>query len=433
MACSNEAYWLDDILFGSTKAENAMYSHWLSLRDQEPPSKLIHRYKSAFILGSYEDQNIHELIGSLLEANKNGRSLQPVINYSAYILVNYWSLDHANHSAINELVDLFDNLPKSANGQRRRQLLKVCSEYIKTDDFKGLQQFAETYRQDSFLDRASSIRSTLSRFPCLYESPEMIPSAWKKYQKGIIRELRSEKEAEKEAILLPYYHSFRNGEQIIVNGSDILLSGDELRESFRVFTGKVDQNGSHKHSATIFAKQVRAEGYFSSSLVNDFCHFLMSPIYYLIKTTASPGRRKDIQIFGQRLKAQLRQFLASVLPHNRTLITAPLLQNLCRRVLNFLTIDESNKAHRKEHQIFLQMHEFLGSASLVGILLRIALFYRPAKGYMENCLGRMFKQYENRKVDDAKIQWLLPVLEHTNVAFATNFGQYAFKDYQFEI
>lgn len=98
-----------------------------------------------------------------------------------------------------------------------------------------------------------------------------------------------------------------------------------------------------------------------------------------------------------------------------------LLIETCRKLLNSLVIE----SRLSQHHTFIDLIGNVGHTLTMGLLLRIALFCRTLKPWLEQRFAILFAHYETNKRND--VSWLAIALEHANIALSTNFGGVSFK------
>ncbi|MGA0200966.1 MAG: hypothetical protein ACO3NK_17950, partial [Prochlorotrichaceae cyanobacterium] len=86
-------------------------------------------------------------------------------------------------------------------------------------------------------------------------------------------------------------------------------------------------------------------------------------------------------------------------------------------VLNYLVVESPR---RVEHFTFIDLLSNLGPMLTTGVLLRVVLFCKKVKPYLEKRLGILFNHYG--KTTSNNVLWLVKSLENVNLALSTNFG-----------
>ncbi|OZH53757.1 hypothetical protein AFK68_15560, partial [Hydrocoleum sp. CS-953] len=94
-----------------------------------------------------------------------------------------------------------------------------------------------------------------------------------------------------------------------------------------------------------------------------------------------------------------------------------LILGTCKKLLNFIVIDS---LEQPKHFVFYDLINNLGTIRVIGILLKIVLFCRQAKPYLEQKFSILFKHYQGST--SGKVWWLVKSMETLNVALSTNCG-----------
>jgi hypothetical protein len=118
--------------------------------------------------------------------------------------------------------------------------------------------------------------------------------------------------------------------------------------------------------------------------------------------------------FSNKLYRQLQNTLA----HNDTQKPSEFLfVGTCRRLLDFLVVES---LEQPKHYVFYDLINNLGSIFTIGILLKIVLFCRKVKPYLEQRFAILFQHYQGWTRN--QVWWFVESLENLNLALAVNFN-----------
>lgn len=122
------------------------------------------------------------------------------------------------------------------------------------------------------------------------------------------------------------------------------------------------------------------------------------------------GKRK----FNNQLYHQLKHILSDSDAHP---LNDFLVVRTCSQLLNFLVV---GNPQQPSHFVFVDLITNLEPIATMGLLLRIILFCRQVKPYLERRFSVLFNHYESYSRD--AVQWLILALENLNLALTSNFG-----------
>jgi hypothetical protein len=415
---------------GQVAEEQVFYDHFLNLVAQESPEQLIDRVRILFLDGiGYPDANIANALSNLVASRNASRQFPHVLNRCLHICINRWQLNPRNRSWISQLVNLFAERPVHKVGTTYRsrtlgRLHQLVAEFAASEQYLTLQRLSHVVdRHTSSADDLSSkpLELLIPRYPYLYDHCLMGESTDYEHQRTI-QQLKQEQQVKFERDLSNYvtYHMRRNTlirrgtsdphvlEQMLgTTTNPTLLSGNEVASGIKFYVGKVQGNSSHKDIAqrfSIHSESVRNFGQFKQEL------------YVYITSSMDPGYVK------QRFRSQFSNYLIDFLPdHDGVPLTEFLVVRTCSQVLNYLVVESPR---RVEHFTFIDMLSNLGPIMTTGVLLRIILFCKKVKPYLEKRMSILFNHYGSNTSNT--VLWLVKSLENMNLALATNFGGVSF-------
>lgn len=407
--------------------EQSLYDHLLSCARTEPPEELLARFRALFINATgYSDQQVWQAVERIVNSPCSDRDFKFIFNRCCHILINHWLMQPRLHGAIPVLISLLDAVPDSPGHNRTtKHLRQLVREFQQTEQYIALKRLVQVVSQPpDYASETKPLGSLICRYPCLYEHSLLtIDSTTEERQR--VRRIRRQAQRQFERELARYatcklqLSGVQAGLSAAVQANSssrdvylmegrsarnpTLLSDQRLDAALRQFGGKVDgQNTYHDlaRSFLTYSKQAPCYRHFKTDLYE-----------YL---TASINPRYGRQQFNQRLYDYLQQTL---LDQDNQRLNDVLLVGTCRKLLNFLVVENQQKPN---HAVFIDLLGNMGIAMTVGILLKIVLICRTVKPYLEKQFAVLFQHYESHTREG--VLWLVESLEHLNVAFSVNFG-----------
>jgi transcription antitermination factor NusG len=411
---------------GSVAEEQIFYDHFLALVEQEHPELLIERVQTLFIDGlGYPNEQIAQALVRLVSSKHASQLFFPVLNRCLHILINRWQLNPRNKNWIPKLIYLFNNRPihKVGSIQRSRllgRLHQLVAEFSASDQYLALRRFAQVIERHTVTEtdlESKPLELLIPRYPYLYDHCLMAELGDLEHQ-YTIKKLKQEQQEKFERDLSGYvtYHMRRNSlirrgvnnteqldQMLGTIANPTLLTGNEVANGIKFYMGKVQGNSSHRDIANCFATHTQT--------VKNFGQF-KEELYVYITSSIDPAYGK------RRFNPQFSDYLMNFLPdHDSTALTEFLVVRTCSQVLNYLVVESPR---RVEHFTFIDLLGNLGPMLTTGILLRVVLFCKKVKPYLEKRLGILFNHYG--KTTSGNVIWLVKSLENMNLALSTNFG-----------
>jgi hypothetical protein len=417
-----------------------LYDHLLERVRSEAPEELLTRFRSLFINGiGYTDHAIWQTLKRIVDTPLVEKDFKFVLNRSCHILINHWLMQPRSHSAIAELVALFELTPAGQARSRTTQRLRELVQQFKlTEQYAALKRLVQvvhpqvthpqvTYPFPDRLPERSGRSSTgakllgtlIRRYPCLYDHNLLTQDSTREQRYRIYamqqeiqrqleqdlaryaiykqRDLRQATPAHWLDLLLPISpppQSLRN---------PTLLSDRHLDKALQQFGGKIDGSNTYHDLAQCFLTY--------SSQTHSYRSFKADLYEYLV---ASIDTRYGRTQFNQRLCAYLQNLFPD---QNAQCLSDVLLVSTCRKLLNFLVVENPRQLN---HAVFVDLAGNLGITTTIGLLLKIILICRNVKPYLEKQFAILFKHYEASTSEG--VIWLVESLENLNVALSLNFG-----------
>lgn len=403
--------------------EQIIYNHLLSCVEIETPGQLIERFRSLFFEAwSYPDRQVAAALERLAASKQADQEFKFLLNRCCHILINRWQMQTQLHSAIPELIELFEGSTSNSNlysfhprGQRR--LHELVHLFTKTEHYLTLRRLVQVISQSPENGNASETKplgTLIRRYPYLYEHCLLSEGSSYEHQQ-IVRTVQSARQKQFE-INLSQYVTYQVRRSQLARKGDIntakliqpinnptLLSDRELYGALKQFVGKVEGCSTYRDLAQSFlthTSQTRTYGAFKDEL------------YDYLRTSIDLGYGK--RQFNDRLYKQLTNTLPQ---SDNQKLSDFLIVRTCSQLLNFLIIESSQ---RPNHFVLIDLVSNIGPTQTTGLLLKIVLVCRKVKPYLERRFAILFNHYESSTREG--VHWLVKSLENVNIALSTNFG-----------
>lgn len=405
-----------------SSAEQKLYDHLLYWIETESPPALIERFRTLFIEGvGYPDPEISQALRSVVSSDLACEDFRYVLNRCSHILINRWQSRPSSQLAIPALVHLFAELPALSSTaaqlravRRQRQLIK---EFTATEQYLTLCRLSQVLAETELAHAGNRPLGTLIRhYPYLYEHCLLSEDSAQE-QQSTVRQIQTTRQRQFE-IHLSHYVTYQVRRSHLTPvapaatqpqspirpvSNPTLLSDRDLGHALRHYIGKIDGSRTCKDLAHHFLVQAGEAPCFAA---------FKDDLYEYVTGAIDPayGQRK----FNNQLHSQLKNTLTD---SNSQPLNDFLMVRTCSQLLNFLVADTPQQP---SHFVFIDLITNLGPIVTTGLLLRIVLFCRRVKPYLERRFSILFNHYESH--DREAVQWLVQALENMNLALTTNFG-----------
>lgn len=410
----------------TVKEEQILYNHLLEKVEIEEPPQMIERLNLLFIQGSgYPDLEVSKALNKLVISKLETQDFNYILNRCCYILINRWHTSPERKTAINKLIQLFDEsilkVRKVYSYSRNvRELGDLVCEFTKSEQYLALKRFAEVINQPAELDyktqSSEPLRILIPRYPYLYKHCLLSEDSSYEHQQ-MIQLIQVQKQRKYELDLSQYVaHQMRlasiarrtsieEAKKIVSPVSNpTFLNNRELFAALKQFVGKIEGTQTYKDLAQSFLSQTKTN--------QSFREFKNSLYEYISPTSI------DSSYIRNQFNDKLYKQLQNTIPHSdEENFSEFLLLRTCNQILNFLVVESPQKPN---HFVFIDLIANVGPTMTVGLLLKIVLICRKVKPYLEKRFAILFNHYESCSQDG--VLWLVKVLENLNIALSTNFG-----------
>ena len=410
----------------TVKEEQILYNHLLEKVEIEEPPQMIERLNLLFIQGSgYPDLEVSKALNKLVISKLETQDFNYILNRCCYILINRWHTSPERKTAINKLIQLFDEsilkVRKVYSYSRNvRELGDLVCEFTKSEQYLALKRFAEVINQPAELDyktqSSEPLRILIPRYPYLYKHCLLSEDSSYEHQQ-MIQLIQVQKQRKYELDLSQYVaHQMRLASiarrttieeaRKIVSPvpNPTFLNNRELFAALKQFVGKIEGTQTYKDLAQSFLSHTQTN--------QSFREFKNSLYEYISPTSI------DSSYIRNQFNDKLYKQLQNTIPHSdEENFSEFLLLRTCNQILNFLVVESPQKPN---HFVFIDLIANVGPTMTVGLLLKIVLICRKVKPYLEKRFAILFNHYESCSQDG--VLWLVKVLENLNIALSTNFG-----------
>lgn len=399
-----------------------MYDHLLRKAELETPAQLIQRFRSLFVEGSgYPDREIPAALERIAATRFADHEFKFILNRCCHILINRWQTRTQLQSAIPALVAIFEEQPSNkiyVRPRAARRLRELVIQFLQSEQYAILRRLAQVISEGEELEDSSSrpLGTLIRRYPYLYNHCLLSEDSTYE-QKQTVQQIQGEIQRQFEVDLSQYVtYQIRRSQIARLRGettgqirlpapvqNPTLLTDSELASAIKHFVGRVDATSTYRDMAQRFQTHMNHPSSFKG-FKEDLYSYLVSSI------DPAYGRR----LFNEQLYAQIQSTLVE---SDQQKVSDLLMVRTCSQLLNFLVVDSPQ---RPQHFVFLDLINNLGATQTTGLILKIVLFCRKVKPYMEKRMSILFNHYES--FARGGVDWLVKVLENVNVALATNFG-----------
>ena len=404
--------------------EQLIYQHLLNLVRHESPNQMLARFRALFIeRANYPEPEILLILDKITASKSASEEFKFFLNRCCHILINYWHMNPLLHSAIADLISLFNAIPTTykTNNLRSREisrLRELVKKFVCSEEYLILQRFTQVVNENYPVAKRRNdqpLMTLIRRYPYLYEHCLMTEDSTFE-QKETVRHFQSEVQNKFEIDLSQYVTYKVRRIQMLQNtttaeanrilrpvNNPTLLTDSELYTTLKHFVGKVEHGNTYHESAQQFIKY--------GGQAKNFRNFKDDLYEYLISSVDNSYGRKQ---FNQKLY----NYLQNILPQaDEQKINDLLLVRTCSNLLNFLVV---NNPSSPQHFVFLDLISNQGTVPTMGLLLKIVLICGKVKPYLEKKFAILFNHYEAFSTNS--VGWLVGTLEQLNIAFSINFG-----------
>ncbi|MEH2162365.1 MAG: hypothetical protein V7K38_15295 [Nostoc sp.] len=371
--------------------QEEVYSFFMEIVKNLSPDDVLRELKGLFIdgLDSEKSDYIPGIYSVFLDNNE--QELSNTLKRCCYIIVNNWKT-HRKDKYIQELVNLFinDNLKIKENDA---PLVKTCKtwleNFVNSKDYQELKLFAAKYDESSKGHWANRYSSYLLIDQSVNKNnPREQQEAARKLSKQIKEKFKFD--------LAMYIARSQSAVSSAARYKNPSILGDQ---ALRLIKAIVLKRGvfSHENIAHIFIKQTQ------NQTLEEFKINLEKYLFL------SGGKQESVETWKQQFIDTLSVWKKD---YNQETVTKDLFLRTCNRVINSLTIENSQEPSSLFILLITQGH----ALTLVIILLKIVLISKNSRRHLETRIAHLIRFYENYPEDECK--GIINFMEIFNITFA---------------
>ena len=405
--------------------EQIIYDHLLDCVRSQAPEEVLTRFYNLFVGGlQYPNPEIRAALNHIVTAASAKETFGPFLNRCCYILVNTWQSQPLYRPAIPQLVAHLDRArsmtPSLHRTQATTRLRFLVHQFTHSQVYQKLRRLSELLYPSTGTAN-QPLGQMLVRYPYLYQHCLTTQQDNHEHQQTI-RQFQTQAQTKFDHNLHQFTtHLARNPARssrsiIQPNSSEAviqavrnptLLSEGELRGTLKQFVGKVNHQGSYRDMAQHFVAH--------NAVPHTYKNFKRNFYEYLVSSV-------DPKFGRCRFNHQLCTFLDGLYPDkNHSQLNDFLLIRTCNQLMNFLTIESRQQPN---HRVFMDLINNIGSTETVGLMMKVVLFCKKTKPYLERRFAILFDHYESHT--RSTVKWLVRCLEKVNLAWSAHFSRFDF-------
>ncbi len=394
--------------------DQVLYDYLINSVQSDSSEQLLDDFQVLFIEGrGFRNPQVYTALEKIVRAKNVEQSFNYIFNRCCHIVINRWQMQPQTQREIPRLIHLFDNLSTGNNGNRIRNLVK---NFTLTDQFVRLKRLAEIIDTKQTGNNVTSVGNLIHRYPYLYDYCLLGDDSSDEHQQTV-RRVKSQTERRFEVNLSRYVtYKVRSNqadsiglilpqtELILPVKNPTLLSDQELNRSLKHYVGKVEDGQSYKSISQSFANHtVHTQNF--GAFKDDLYEYVLGSM--------------DSRYSQGQFNKKLLNLLQNTLPEcDQQKPTEFLMMRTSSQLLNFLIVEST---HQPEHYVFIDLITNLGVTRTIGLFLKIILFSKKVKPYLEKRFSILFNHYESFSREG--VPWLVKSLENMQLALSVHFGK----------
>jgi uncharacterized protein YjbI with pentapeptide repeats len=372
------------------QAQDLIYKSLKSLVNSQPPETVLLEFKNLFISGesSINPEGLQALYRIIL--NNDEEEFKNTLKRSCYILINNWA-SQRKFGSIQELIQILADAKEAQTplSPSLKRLKSWIINFVNKEDYQELKLFAAPH--------ISQERGYWShRYTSYLLVPQYLDSRNPKEQREIARNL-SQRLKEKFKFDLAMYTARCNSsiDQNEERSNPTKLGEGVIRLIKKVITRTTLFD--YTNQAHIFLQQTRELNYLK------FKHRLKRYLGIGVNQTGLP------EVLPTKLYEKLDNLYET---HNQDNLNVDLLLRTCRQIVEWLTTEDG----QEPSHLFILLTTQGNTLPLVVILLKVILICQYVRTYLEVCIAKLIRYYEN--YPEKECQWFINFLEIFNLVMA---------------
>ena len=404
-----------------TTDEQTLYDHLIDSAQTDSSEQILDDFHSLFIESrGFRKPEVNLALERIVRKKNAEQSFNYIFNRCFHIVINRWQMQPHTQRDIPRLINLFNNLPTggslaNTSSGSIRQLVK---NFTSTEQFVKLKRLSEVIdnKQGGNSAATASVGNLIHRYPCLYDYCLLGDDSSEEHQQTV-RRVKHQTERHFEMSLSRYVtYKVRTNqtdtaglvmphkELILPVKNPTLLSDHELNRSLKHYVGKVEGGQSYKAISQSFASNTVHTKNFGA-FKDDLYEYVLGSM--------------DSKYSQGQFNKKLFNLLQNTHPEcNQQKPTEFLMMRTSSQLLNFLIVDSPTQP---EHYVFIDLITNLGVTRTVGLFLKIVLFSKKVRPYLEKRFSILFNHYESFTREG--VPWLVRSLENMQLALSVHFGK----------
>jgi hypothetical protein len=398
--------------------EQGLYDYLLRMVQNEAPAQALDEFRSLFFEGrGCRNYEVFMGLERLVKAKGSDRNFDYIFNRCCHILINHWQMNPQTQREIPKLVDLFDNVRAGSHYAGQSRVRQLVQGFTQSEQYNKLKRIATVISdKQSGSTQSTSVGTLINRYPYLYDHCLMGDDSSQEHRQTV-RRIKAQNERRFELNLSRYVtykvrlaQTARSGlilpdpEIIRTVKNPTLLSDKELNKSLKHFVGPVESGQSYKALSQSFNNHIVHTQTFGS-FKDDLYDYILNSL---------EGKYRQ----GQFNKKLFQLFQNTYPECNHQAPSEFLMMRTSSQLLNFLIVEGPQQL---DHYVFIDLITNLGVTKTVGLLLKIILFCKKVKPYLEKRFSILFNHYESFSREG--VPWLVKSLENMQLAFSIHFGR----------
>ncbi len=372
------------------QAQEEIYKAFISLVNNYSSETVLLEFKQLFLGcdSSISSEGLQALYKIIL--NNDEEEFRNTLKRSCYILINNWS-SQRKYTSIQNLIQLLAEATVTANtlSPSLKRLRSWVGNFINSEDYQELKLFASPY--------ITHERGYWShRYASYLLVPQYLDPRNPTEQRELAREL-SKRLKDKFKIELAMYTARSNS---------VLVKDQELSNPTKLGTGAIQFIKQVVSRNTLFDYSNQAHIFIQQSRSFSYKAFKANLERYLV---ISLPNREALEILKDKISGNLKDLYEN---HHEENLNTDLLLRTCRRVIEWLTIDDS----QEPSYLFILLTSQETTLTLVVLLLKLVLICQYVRTHLEICIAKLIRYYE--KYPENECQWFIDFVEIFNLVFA---------------
>lgn len=372
------------------QAQELIYKFLKGLVNSQPPETVLLEFKNLFISGesSINQEGLQALYRIIL--NNDEEEFKNTLKRSCYILINNWA-SQRKFASIQELIEILADAKETPTplSPSLKRLKSWITNFVDQEDYQELKLFAAPH--------LSQERGYWShRYTSYLLVPQYLDSRNPKEQREIARNL-SQRLKEKFKFDLAMYTARCNSP---------IAQNQELSNPTKLGEGVIRLIKKVITRTTLFDYTNQAHIFLQQTRELNYLKFKYRLKRYLGVSIHQKGLSESLPT---KLYEKLDNLYES---HNQDSLNVDLLLRTCRQIIEWLTTEDG----QEPSYLFILLTTQGNTLTLVVILLKTILICQYVRTYLEVCIAKLIRYYEN--YPEKECQWFINFLEIFNLVMA---------------